>query len=93
MELTAFGTALRGLAVSAATRPHVSEPDRAKTQVGMTARKPLKPLVKPPVSCQYLKPMGSPLGAPPAEMTIMVMMTTKIQPNLTAAKTTSVSAK
>jgi len=68
MEPTALGTDLRGFAVSAATSPEFSDPDMAKIQVGMTARKPLKPLVKA-MLFQYLKPIASAVGAPPAEIT------------------------
>lgn len=92
MELTALGTDFRGFPVSAATRPQFSEPDIAKIHVGMIDKNPLKPFVNPPVVFQYLNPIGPPLGAPPAEMTIILMMTTKIQPNLMLAKTTSTSA-
>jgi len=41
----------------------------AKIQVGMTERKPLKPLRKGSLF-QYRKPTASLLGAPPAEMTM-----------------------
>lgn len=92
IELTALGTDFRGLPVSAATRPQFSEPDIAKIHVGMIDKKPLKPFVNPPVEFQYRNPIGPPTGAPPAEITIMVIITTKIQPNLMLAKTTSTSA-
>jgi hypothetical protein len=69
MDPTALGTDFRGFAVSAATRPQFSDPDIAKIQVGMTLKKPLNPLVNPPVWFQYRKPIASPVGAPPADMT------------------------
>ena len=59
---------MRGFAVSAATRPAFSEPDIAKMQVGMTARKPLNPFVNG-IEFQYLNPTASLFGPPPAETT------------------------
>lgn len=92
MEPTAFGTDLRGFAVSAATSPAFSEPDMAKMQVGMTDKKPLKPLMKG-VEFQYLKPIADALGAPPSGMTMQERITTKIQPNLIIEQMTSISPK
>jgi len=78
MEPTALGTDFRGFAVSAATNPEFSDPAMAKMQVGMTERNPLKPLVKA-MLFQYLKPIASPVGAPPAEMTASVSAYTPTQ--------------
>lgn len=68
---TARGTAFLGLLVSAATSPEFSEPDMAKIQVGMTERKPLKPLIKGS-EFQYRKPIFSPGLPAPADVAIAV---------------------
>jgi hypothetical protein len=72
--LIALGRLFLGFAVSAAPKPTISVPLKAKAAVTNTEQRPLKPSLKAPGLWKYFPPMYPPWGPPPQSKTIPKML-------------------